>query len=336
MSDDGQIFHVDQTQGGATLASALRGWLPGQSWGDIKKLVRARHVMINGNMCIDAERRLKEKEVVKLMKHPLAPPPTEKDVRIVHFDKHIIVVDKPSGVTTTRHHEEKGWSPRRKQRQPTLDEMLPGIMAKIERGKKRGGKPGAEVKRQAVRAVHRIDRETSGLLVFARTPAAAQHLIGQFREHSTHRKYVALAIGSVAPRRIESFLVRDRGDGRRGSAMTSDVGKRAITHVTPVEQIVTSKGDDYTLVECQLETGRTHQIRIHLAEIGHPLCGEKVYNRPLRGKPVKDPSGAPRIALHAAELGFVHPATEETMLFDAALPADLKQLLKRLRRKAYR
>ena len=157
---------------------------------------------------------------------------------------------------------------------------------------------------------------------------AARNLIAQFREHTTHRKYMALAIGDVPQRRIESYLVRDRGDGRRGSAMTSDVGKRSVTHVTPLESV----GDGYTLVECQLETGRTHQIRIHLAEIGHPLCGEKVYNRPLREKPITDPSGARCVALHAAELGFAHPGNEKVMHFDSPLPADFKQLLKRLRR----
>ena len=334
-TDEPQVFHVDEQQADSTLASALRGWLPGESWSAIKRLVRNRHVMLNGNLCINAERRLKPGEVVKLMPHSLAPPPTEKDVRIVFFDKHVVVVDKPSGVTTTRHHEEKNWSPRRKQHQPTLDEMLPGILSKIERGKQAKKRPGraagknAAPTRKPVTAVHRIDRETSGLLVFARNVPAARHLIAQFREHSTHRKYLALAVGDVPQRRIESFLIRDRGDGRRGSAMTSDVGKQAITHVTPVESI----GDGFTLIECQLETGRTHQIRIHLAEIGHPLCGEKVYNRPLRGKPQTDPSGARRVALHAAELGFVHPASEETMLFDSPLPDDFKQLLRRLRQR---
>ena len=224
---DPQVHHVTDEQAGQTLATAMRGWLPGESWSAVRRLIHNRHVLLNGNMCVDAQRRLTAGEVVKLMPHPLAPPPTDKDVRVVYFDKHVIVVDKPSGVTTTRHHEEKNWSPRRKQQQPTLDEMLPGIMARIERGKQATkGKRGAPVSRKPVTAVHRIDRETSGLLVFARTVPAARHLIAQFREHTTHRKYLALALGDVPQRRIESHLVRDRGDGRRGSAMTSDVGKR--------------------------------------------------------------------------------------------------------------
>ena len=105
------------------------------------------------------------------------------------------------------------------------------------------------------------------------------------------------------------------------------MGKRAVTHVRPLEYL-----GGYTLVECRLETGRTHQIRIQLAEAGHPLCGEKVYNKPLFGKPIADDSGAQRQALHAAELGFPHPITGQPLHFTMPLPADFQQLLARLRR----
>ncbi len=103
----------------------------------------------------------------------------------------------------------------------------------------------------------------------------------------------------------------------------------AITHVKPIERI-----GDYTLVECRLETGRTHQIRIHLAEAGHPVCGEKVYNRPLFGKPIEDNSGAPRLCLAAVELGFIHPVTGEPMNFEIPLPRDLMDFVYELRRRA--
>ena len=108
-----------------------------------------------------------------------------------------------------------------------------------------------------------------------------------FRKHDMHRVYHAIAQGRVEARTFDSSLVRDRGDRRRGSTRLPKVGKRAVTHVRPLEYL-----DGYTLVECRLETGRTHQIRIHLAEAGHPLCGEKVYNKPLFGKPIVDRSGA--------------------------------------------
>lgn len=102
--------------------------------------------------------------------------------------------------------------------------------------------------------------------------------------------------------------------------------QQGITHVRPVEVI-----GDYSLIECRLETGRTHQIRIHLSERGHMLCGEKMYTHPLGGKPQADASGAPRQALHAAELGFIHPSTGEKLSFKSSLPPDLQQWLKRLR-----
>ncbi len=238
-----------------------------------------------------------------------------------YWDEHVVVVDKPAGVTTTRHHEEQRWPTRRKQIQPTLDEMLPPILVKIERGRR------GKAQRLPVRAVHRLDRDTSGLLVFARTAGAAKSLTKQFREHTTKRRYLAIVHGKVKAQTITSRLVRDRGDGRRGSTIEENVGKESTTHVRPLETL-----DDYTLVECILETGRTHQIRIHLAEAGHVVCGEKVYHIPLHGRPVKDKSGALRVALHAAMLGFDHPVTGEYVELETPLPDDLRKLLKRLRR----
>jgi 23S rRNA pseudouridine1911/1915/1917 synthase len=121
-------------------------------------------------------------------------------------------------------------------------------------------------------------------------------------------------------------LVRDRGDRRRGNSADPEQGKEAITHVEVVEQL-----PGYTLLGCRLETGRTHQIRIHLAELGHPVCGDKVY-RGKMGQPfVADLSGALRLALHAAELGFVHPVTGEALQWSMSLPPDLAGLLGRLR-----
>jgi 23S rRNA pseudouridine1911/1915/1917 synthase len=179
-----------------------------------------------------------------------------------------------------------------------------------------------------VRAVHRLDKETSGLVVFARTPEAASHLGKQFRGHTIERRYLAVVRGRARPGRIESFIAPDRGDGRRGSTPNPATGKRAVTHIEVKEEL-----DNYTLVECRLETGRTHQVRIHLAENGTPLCGERVYDRPLHGKPTPDPSGARRPALHAASLGFTHPATGKRMVWHAPLPPDLISLIDRLREK---
>jgi 23S rRNA pseudouridine1911/1915/1917 synthase len=316
-----QIFRVLPTQVDQTVAAALREWLRGKSWSEVRGLLKARRVMLSGNLCIDPARRLKLQDVVRILPHPAAPPPKEIDVRIVFLDPHVVVVEKPTGMTTLRHSEERHWPARRRQVQPTLDELLPRILAKKEHAGHK--QPGSLPK---VRAVHRLDRETSGLMVFARSVEAERHLVEQFRRHTTHRRYVAIACGPVEAQTIESRLVRDRGDGRRGSTTLPDAGKQAVTHVRPLERL-----GRYALIECRLETGRTHQIRIHLAERGHPICGEKVYNKPLRGKPVEDLSGAPRLALHAAELGFQHPVTGQPMRFEMPLPPDLAALVKRLR-----
>ena len=317
---DGKIFRVLPRQVDQTLAAALRQWLPGKSWSDIRQLVKSRRVTVAGNLCMDAGRRLRLVDVVKLLPRPMAPPVGQQDVRIRYLDKHIVVVDKPAGMTTTRHAEDREL-PRRRQLQPTLEELLPRLIQQSEKG----AKPAKSLRR--VRPVHRLDRETSGLLVFARTALAQKHLEHQFRLHSVRRRYLAIVQGAVEAQIIESRLVRDRGDGRRGSTNLPGVGKPAITHVRPIERL-----GDYMLIECRLETGRTHQIRIHLADIGHPLCGEKVYDKPLFRPGQADKSGAPRLALAAVELGFVHPITGEAMRFQSPLPSDLADFLRRLRK----
>jgi 23S rRNA pseudouridine1911/1915/1917 synthase len=332
--DSGEtLFRVLPRQVDQTVSAALREWLPGQAWSEVRRLLKSRRVTINGNLCVDAGRRLRLTDVVKVLPQSLAPPPDELDVRIVYLDKHVVVVEKPSGMTTTRHSEEQDMSPRRRQLQPTLDELLPRVIAKIEaRGAKNTrGKNGARKGIRQVRAVHRLDRDTSGLLVFARTPEAQQHLEHQFRKHTTHRRYLAVVRGAVESQTIESRLVRDRGDGRRGSTTLPNVGRRAVTHVRTVERL-----GDYTLIECRLETGRTHQIRIHLSENGHPLCGDKVYGQPLFRAAEPDTSGAPRLALCAVELGFVHPITGEAMHFENPPPRDFAEFVRRLHRKAVR
>ncbi len=137
---------------------------------------------------------------------------------------------------------------------------------------------------------------------------------------------MAIVLGDVKEQTIQSRLVRDRGDGIRGSTTLPNAGKHSITHVRPIEKI-----GGYTLVECRPETGRTHQIRIHLAEIGYPLCGEKIYLQPLFRRPMKDLSEAPRLALHAKELTFQHPITGEIISFKSLLPKDIMQFVRQIK-----
>jgi 23S rRNA pseudouridine1911/1915/1917 synthase len=313
------VLHTTHGEAGRTLVSALRSWLPDQSWNQLRRLIESRRVQIDGNLCLDAGRKLNAGEVVRVLPHAQAPPPRQDDVRIHYVDSAVVVVEKPAGMTTLRHSEELGWPERRKDRQPTLDELLPRLLRKPSVTSHRGKPP-------RVRAVHRLDRDTSGLLVFARTVEAERHLVQQFRQHTIHRRYLAVIHGTLSAQTITSRLVRDRGDGRRGSTTNPRLGQHAVTHVRPVEEI-----GEYSLVECRLETGRTHQIRIHLSELGHFVCGDRVYCQPLHKKPLSDTSGAPRLALHAAELGFEHPLTGESLRFKMPLPPDLHDFLNRLR-----
>jgi 23S rRNA pseudouridine1911/1915/1917 synthase len=243
-------------------------------------------------------------------------------INIVYLDEHIVVVDKPAGLTTVRHaHETAEFGTRAHSFLPqTLVDVLPGLLAARTKKKARPVRPGR------IRAVHRLDKETSGLVVLALTPQAERNLGLQFRAHSIERRYLALVRGQAKDERIESHLVIDRGDGRRGSTPGQNEGQRAVTHVRLVEDL-----GDYSLVECRLETGRTHQVRIHLGERGTPLCGERIYDRPLHGKPMPDRSGSQRPALHAAFLAITHPATGKRLSWTSPLPADMKEFRKRLR-----
>ena len=349
-----QTFHLEQEHSSLSLGQALKRLLPEQSWSQVRRLIASRRVQVNGNLCLDGGRRVKAGDVLKIAEQSLAKPADEADIKIVHLDDHLVVVQKPAGVTTLRHREESDLPERRKQLQPTLDELLPRVLAKHlgvslpqdtipnrKRGAARrqaerhGGRSPQRDKRLQVRAVHRLDRDTSGLMVFARTPEAEQKLIRMFAKHDVQRAYVAVVHGQLeGPRTIDTWLVRDRGDGLRGSVPpaaspplplgegSGEGVQRAITHVRPMEQLA-----GYTIVECRLETGRTHQIRIHLSEIGHRLCGEKTYTHAQGEKPEADSSGAPRQALHAAEIAFTHPITGQPLRFRMALPADLKQWL---------
>lgn len=347
------VFVVDRREAGKTLASVLKKRY-GISWSHAKRLVERRHVKIGQQVETDVARRLKVGKTVQLaagtveLKVPPGQPPAKSAkpakpqppkrppkkkaparakpeaspfaaaVEVVYSDEAVVVANKPAGLTTMRHREEAAeFGEHGKRFLPkTLADLLPGMLGAPDR---------------RVIAVHRIDRDTSGLVVFARTPAAAEALTQQFRKHTVDRRYLALTRGVPTPGRVESVFVPDRGDGRRGSTRKTNPpdGKRAVTNVKVVEQL---RG--FAAVECRLETGRTHQVRIHLGEAGTPLCGEHVYDRPVNRKPVPDGSGAGRPMLHAARLGFAHPETGQPMAWEAKPPADFAGLWAKLRTQA--
>jgi 23S rRNA pseudouridine1911/1915/1917 synthase len=342
-----KTYEVRQRNVNQTLGEMLRSIMAGKSWTEVRHVITSRKVQINGNLCTDDARRLKSGEVVRIYSDSLAKLPDEKDLNVRFRDEHLLVVEKPAGVTTLRHSQEEDWSDKRKSIQPTLDELLQRLLDReglrnlpgrgagtahpMQKHRKQlSGKLSAKKARMVVRPVHRLDRDTSGLMLFALSVPAEQALVKLFAGHEIERAYLAVTHGLIDTRTIESDMVRDRGDGLRGSLAPGKAAadaKHAITHIKLVRHI----GDKYSLVDCRLETGRTHQIRIHLAEAGHMLCGEKVYTRRSPGaEPTFDESGAPRQALHAHRLAFIHPITGKPHTFESKLPRDLHKWLNKL------
>jgi 23S rRNA pseudouridine1911/1915/1917 synthase len=311
----------------ATILAALRQQYAGTSWSAVRSVVRARRVAINDVLCLDEARRMAAGDVVTISAQPLPPPPTPGDVVIRFIDREIVVVEKPAGMITLRRHSELHWPLEKRQRQPTLDEAVALRIAQHAAAQQ------AAANSRGIRAarmpqlfsVHRLDRDTSGLIVFARNTAAQAKLIAQFAERTAVRKYLAIIPGEVASQTISTRLVRDRGDGLRGSTPDATAGQAAITHVALLRRL-----GEYSELECRLETGRTNQIRIHLAELGHPICGDIKYRGPLGQPPLADASRAPRLALHATQLRFAHPATGEPRQYDSAWPTDLQAWVDRL------
>ncbi len=286
---------------GTTLAAVVKA-KTSVPWSVAKRQITAGKVFVDGAPATSVDLRLAAGQSVELRAG--APRPRDpRDGEVIYDDPHVVVLDKPAGVNSVPYEErERGTA-----------------MDLIRAAWRRQGNPATAV---ALHVVHRIDRATSGLLMFAKTKKAELGLAAQLRAHSVARNYLCVAHGAVTPRRIESYLVRDRGDGLRGSTSRREQGKRAVTHVA-VEQVLGRA----TLCRVQLETGRTHQIRIHLAEAGHPLVGEAVYVRDYTG-PVL---ASPRLLLHAATLGFDHPVTGARVELSAPLPPDFTAVLDQLR-----
>ncbi|HQY87869.1 MAG TPA: RluA family pseudouridine synthase [Tepidisphaeraceae bacterium] len=319
-----RTIHIDERGAGQTLAAFLRAVMKESSWNEIKKLIAQRHVQIDGNLCLDDSRRLKGGEVVKIYAIQRAPVPSASSVRIVHRDPHLVIVDKPAGMTTLRHEQEKNWSARRKQIQPTLEESLESLLMPPKT--RRSSRERSPIQ---IRPVHRLDRDTSGLMVFALTPQTERDLIALFKAHDIDREYRAVVHGHPKKQTIETWIARDRGDGLRGSVEkgSREDAQQAITHVEPIQQL-----GPYSIILCRLETGRTHQIRIHLSELGHMLCGEKIYTHRLGEKPKRDTSQAPRQSLHAAVIGFVHPNSGKSIRFESGWPDEIESWLTTLQK----
>ncbi len=286
-------------------------------WSRAKDLCKTGRVRVGGVVVVDGARRLRAGDEVAI--EPTAPRRREGVLpaeAIVFVDREVVVVRKPAGVLSCPYEDGD---------KDTLVDRTRAALRRLERGGRVRYDPELGV-------VHRLDKDTTGLLVFTRTLPAKRALEQQFRAHTIERRYLALVHGAPADAAThDTLLVADRGDGLRGSwgvfraprgGPPAD-GRRAVTHMRLLERLGPA-----SLVECRLETGRQHQIRIHLSEAGHPLVGEAVYVRDHTGPRL----AAARPMLHAAALGFVHPRTGETVRFDDEPPEDFRETCDRLRR----
>jgi len=288
---------------GLRLDQALAQLLPEHSRSRLKGWIESGRVRVDGAV-VAPRHKLGGGEAIEV--EPAVPLATAAaaeaiPLAIVHEDDAIIVVDKPAGLVV---HPGSG------NREGTLQNALlhhdPALAALPRAG-----------------IVHRLDKDTSGLLVVARTPEAQTSLVRQLQAHTVRREYLALAGGDLT-----HALVVDAPIGRHPTQRTTMAivasGKPARTHVEPLERFGVA-----TLVRCRLETGRTHQIRVHLASIGHALVGDPVYGPGRRALP---PAlrAFPRQALHAATLGVVHPVRGESLQWSSPLPEDFRALLAHL------
>jgi len=327
--------HVITSESAGTVLAAIRRHLPGTSWSAARALLAQHRIAVNGILCVDEARRLVAGDRLEVRSRALPPPPTDRDVAILYLDEHLVVAHKPSGMLTVRHPGDVNWSPEKKLRQPALEESLERLISQRERahrGHRKNAPPAhsaaqtrapADAHSAKLFTVHRIDRETSGIVLFARTEVAQNLLIRQFAAHTIHRRYLCVIPGFLAAQTLRSVQIRDRGDGLRGSTEDIEVdGRTMVTHIRPLREFAA-----FTELECRLETGRTNQIRIQLAELSHPLCGDVKYRGPHTAPEIPDHSHAPRLALHAAELGIAHPMSNAPLRWTSHWPPDILRWL---------
>jgi len=304
------------------LAPAHAGWridraladaVPTLSRERLKTLIRSGAVAAEGKAVRDPALKVRGEETLRIA----VPEPTpahniaqDIPLTIVFEDEHLLVVDKPAGLVV---HPAAG----------NLDGTLVNALLHHCGGSLSGiggvARPGI---------VHRIDKDTSGLLVVAKTDVAHEGLAKQFAAHSIDRRYLAIVSGvpKASEGTVDAPLARSATNRKKIAIVEGKRGKRAVTHWRRLNVL-----NDAALVECRLETGRTHQVRVHMASIGHPLLGDPVYGRSgkTNGKILKELQFH-RQALHAVELGFTHPVTKNRLSFSSPKPPDMQELFNAL------
>ena len=265
----------------------------GYSNKEIKSLLETGKVFYQGLPTSDARRECKEKDIEIRPRSPKMKP--GRDPVILYRGQGYVVCYKPAGYLSVR--------ARSRHKDPNMMGFVYNLVGEAH-------------------AVHRLDEATSGLMLVATDTKIQLKLKEQLEKREIERRYWAIASGHLSKKlKVDTFLVENRGDGKKGSKPkgSRDFGKRAISHFKPEQKL-----SGATLVQCQLETGRTHQIRIHLSEQGHPILGETLYSSPRISE------RAPRLALHAYSLSFDDPTTGEKQIFRIPLPDDLDKLKRTL------
>lgn len=303
----GEIFYLEAGEENAGeridafLASKLHDVT--RSW--LQKLIEAGNVSVEGREKLAKNYKLRagDRLTVELPEpETLDVLPENIPLDIVYEDKYLLVVNKPSGMVV---HPAVG---------NHTGTLVNAVM--FHCGDQLSSING--VVRPGI--VHRIDKDTSGLLVIAKTDAAHRGLAEQFAVHSIKRAYRAVVYNNIKEDdgRVDAPIGRNPKERLKMAVVSADKGRRAVTNYHVIE-----RSGKFTYVECRLETGRTHQIRVHMAYIGHPLLGDPLYG------PRKGMSGVTGQVLHAKELGFVHPITGEYMEFDSELPPEFVKALKK-------
>lgn len=306
-------IRLQPAHSGWRLDRALAAAVPTLSRERLKSLIRSGAVEVSGKPLRDPATKVHGEESVRVAvpePEPAHNEPQDIPLKIVFEDEHLLVVDKPAGLVV---HPAAG----------NFDGTLVNALLHHCAGKLSGiggvARPGI---------VHRIDKDTSGLLVVAKTDVAHEGLAKQFAAHSIDRRYLAIVTGvpKASEGKVDAPLARSATNRKKIAVVQAARGKRAVTYWKWLNTL-----NDAALVECRLETGRTHQVRVHMASIGHPLVGDPVYGRSgkMHGKLLKE-LGFHRQALHAAELGFTHPVTKHRLSFSSAMPPDMQELFNAL------
>jgi 23S rRNA pseudouridine1911/1915/1917 synthase len=315
-------FVVDENFDQKRIDQVVAKQYPKISRSKVSKIIKTELLKLNGQILKDPSHKVKSGDQIEfenLKEETINLIPKKMDLNIIFEDQDIIIIDKPIGMVV---HPGAG---------NYEDTMVNGLLYHCKNnlsGMNGEDRPGI---------VHRIDKDTSGLLVVAKNDQAHAFIAKQFEEHSIKRSYLVFVYGILRPLhgKIETLIGRNKTNRQK---MSADVirGKDAITNYETLEVFKGNKIPDISLVKCILETGRTHQIRVHMSHKGNPILGDQTY-----GKKIKKIRGIDqefeeilkslkRQALHAHTLGFVHPTTNEEVFFASELPDDLNKLKNRL------